>query len=59
MDQQRLMDICDQDIITFTEMPQSDRDLVWDKRHYLRSIPGALPKVIIITIVLGACHLKG
>ena len=36
-----------QDIMSFTELPAADREIVWDKRHYLRSIPGALPKVLL------------
>lgn len=36
-----------QDIMSFTELPVADREIVWDKRHYLRSIPGALPKVLL------------
>ena len=33
--------------MSFTELPAADREIVWDKRHYLRSIPGALPKVLL------------
>eukprot|EP00095_Tigriopus_kingsejongensis_P002430 maker-scaffold855_size87859-snap-gene-0.14 protein:Tk02430 transcript:maker-scaffold855_size87859-snap-gene-0.14-mRNA-1 annotation:"phosphatidylinositol 4-phosphate 3-kinase c2 domain-containing subunit beta" len=44
---EHLMDICDLDIMTFGEISQSDQDLIWEKRHYLRSIPGALPKVLL------------
>ena len=24
-----------------------EREVLWDKRHYLRNIPGALPKVLL------------
>ena len=40
-DQQLLLDICSQDIMSFAELPVADREIVWDKRHYLRSIPGS------------------
>ncbi len=45
--QQQLIDICDQDIITFTEMPPQAREVLWEKRYYLSQIPGALPKVLL------------
>lgn len=45
--QQQLMDICDQDVFTFTEMPPQEREVLWEKRYYLSTIPGALPKVLL------------
>lgn len=45
--QQQLLDVCDQDIITFTELPAQEREVLWEKRHYLSEIPGALPKVFL------------
>lgn len=44
--QQQLKDICEQDILEFTKRSPSERELLWDKRHYLGSVPGALPKVL-------------
>ena len=35
------------DLITFTEIPQHEREILWEKRHYLRNVPGALPKVLL------------
>lgn len=45
--QQQLYDICDQDIITFSEMSPVEREVLWEKRYYLSKIPGALPKVLL------------
>ena len=45
--QQLLLDICDQDFITFTEMDAPNREVLWEKRYYLNKIPGALPKVLL------------
>ncbi len=47
MTQQQLLDICAQDILTFTELPAAEREVLWEKRYYLREIPGALPKVLL------------
>ena len=33
--QQELLDVCDQDFISFTELRPQDREVLWDKRHYL------------------------
>ena len=44
---QHLLDICSQDIITFTEMPAQDKEVLWEKRYYLKNTPGALPKVLL------------
>ena len=44
---QQLLDICSQDIITFTELPAYEKEVLWEKRHYLKNIPGALPKVFL------------
>ena len=45
--QQELLDVCDQDFISFTELRPQDREVLWEKRHYLCDIPGALPKVLL------------
>ena len=45
--QQELLDICDQDIITFFGLPSHQKELLWEKRYYLRNIPRALPKVLL------------
>ena len=49
--QQQLRDMCEQDILAFTQRSPGERELLWDKRHYLLdnqgSIPGALPKVLL------------
>ena len=44
---QDLVDYCEQDILAFNSRPPSDREKLWDKRHYLRGVPGALPKVLL------------
>ena len=44
---QQLLDICSIDIITFSELPAHEKEILWEKRHYLRNIPGALPKVLL------------
>ncbi len=43
--QQQLLDICDQDILSFNDLPVAEREVLWEKRYYLKGIPGALPKV--------------
>ncbi len=44
---QQLRDICDQDLITFTELSAGEREILWEKRFYLRQVAGALPKVLL------------
>ena len=44
---QQLLDICSQDIITFTQLPAHEKEVLWEKRYYLKNIPGALPKVLL------------
>ena len=44
---QDLVDYCEQDILAFNSRPPSDKEKLWDKRHYLRGVPGALPKVLL------------
>ena len=44
---QQLLDICSQDIMTFTELPAHEKEILWEKRYYLKNIPGALPKVLL------------
>lgn len=46
-DQQQLQDTCDLDIFTFLELPAPQREILWEKRYYLTSLPGALPKVLL------------
>lgn len=43
--QQQLLDIIDQD--TFTRPLPEDREVLWEKRHYLHHKPEALAKVIL------------
>uniref|UniRef100_A0A1B6CT28 Uncharacterized protein n=3 Tax=Clastoptera arizonana TaxID=38151 RepID=A0A1B6CT28_9HEMI len=43
--QQQLLDITEQD--TFTKPLVEDREVLWEKRHYLSTIPHALPKVFL------------
>ena len=45
--QQQLRDMCEQDILEFTQRSPGERELLWDKRRYLGSTPGALPKVLL------------
>ena len=45
--QQQLRDMCEQDILEFTHRSPGERELLWDKRRYLGSTPGALPKVLL------------
>ncbi|XP_044594663.1 phosphatidylinositol 4-phosphate 3-kinase C2 domain-containing subunit beta isoform X2 [Cotesia glomerata] len=40
-----LIDICQQD--TFSRPPVDEREILWEKRHYLHEIPEALPKVLL------------
>ena len=44
---QELVDYCEQDILAFNRRPPRDKEILWDKRHYLRGVPGALPKVLL------------
>lgn len=32
---------------TFTKFPAEDREVLWEKRHYLHNYPTALPKVLL------------
>jgi len=32
---------------TFTRVPAEDREVLWEKRHYLYNQPNALPKVLL------------
>lgn len=32
---------------TFTKFPAEDREVLWEKRHYLYKYPNALPKVLL------------
>ena len=47
MTKQQLTDICSQDLMTFTGIPLQEREILWEKRHYLKNVPGALPKVLL------------
>ena len=44
---QQLLDTCSQDIITFTELPAHEKEILWEKRYYLKNVAGALPKVLL------------
>ena len=44
---QQLLDYCEQDILAFNKRPPRDKEILWDKRHYLRGVAGALPKVLL------------
>ena len=44
---QQLLDICGQDIMTFTELPAHEKEILWEKRYYLKNVAGALPKVLL------------
>ena len=44
---QELQDYCEQDILAFNKRPPKNKEIVWDKRHYLRGVCGALPKVLL------------
>ncbi len=41
------MDSCDLDLLTFNQQRPEKRERLWEKRYYLRNIPGALPKVLL------------
>lgn len=43
--QQQLLDIVEMDI--FSRPPVECREVLWEKRHYLRHVPEALPKVLL------------
>ncbi|XP_069687221.1 phosphatidylinositol 4-phosphate 3-kinase C2 domain-containing subunit beta isoform X3 [Periplaneta americana] len=43
--QQQLLNIIEQD--TFTRPPVEDREVLWEKRHYLHHMPQALPKILL------------
>ena len=58
--QQMLLDICDQDIFTFTEMPINEREVLWEKRYYLTNLSGkilfdAQCKTLNLLLSIG-CH---
>ena len=40
---QKLLDFCEQDILAFNGRSPQDKELLWDKRHYLRGISGFCP----------------
>jgi len=44
---QQLQDFCEQDILAFNSRPPLDREILWEKRHYLGGVSGALPKVLL------------
>ena len=43
--QQQLLEIIHQD--TLSKVPVEEREILWEKRHYLYKIPEALPKVLL------------
>eukprot|EP00092_Neocalanus_flemingeri_P001614 GFUD01001721.1.p1 GENE.GFUD01001721.1~~GFUD01001721.1.p1 ORF type:complete len:1837 (+),score=416.06 GFUD01001721.1:479-5989(+) len=44
---QQLQDFCEQDILAFNTRPPLDKEILWEKRHYLGGVSGALPKVLL------------
>ena len=48
--------MCSQDLLSFAELSQPDREILWEKRHYLTNVPGALPKVLL-TAKLWDCKM--
>ena len=45
--QQQLKDIVERDIFTFNRGDAEDREVLWEKRHYLQHEPAALAKVLL------------
>ncbi|XP_050713175.1 phosphatidylinositol 4-phosphate 3-kinase C2 domain-containing subunit beta-like isoform X2 [Eriocheir sinensis] len=45
--QQQLSDIIERDIFTFNKGSAEEREILWEKRHYLHSEPFALAKVLL------------
>ncbi|KAK6626146.1 hypothetical protein RUM43_006451 [Polyplax serrata] len=45
--QQLLINISEQD--SYAKAKKTDREILWEKRHYLHNIPQALPKVLLAT----------
>ncbi|KAI4457618.1 phosphatidylinositol kinase [Holotrichia oblita] len=43
--QQMLMDVVEKDMLF--KIPINDREVLWEKRHYLYNIPEALPKILL------------
>ncbi|XP_071051233.1 phosphatidylinositol 4-phosphate 3-kinase C2 domain-containing subunit beta [Onthophagus taurus] len=43
--QQMLQDVVEKDMLF--KIPSNDREVLWEKRHYLYDIPEALPKVLL------------
>ncbi|KRT80159.1 C2 domain containing protein [Oryctes borbonicus] len=43
--QQMLMDVVEKDMLF--KIPSNDREVLWEKRHYLYMIPIALPKILL------------
>ncbi|XP_023349681.1 phosphatidylinositol 4-phosphate 3-kinase C2 domain-containing subunit beta [Eurytemora carolleeae] len=44
---EQLVSLCEQDILTFYKRSTLEREILWEKRFYLRNTPGALPKVLL------------
>ena len=44
---QQLSDYCEQDILAFNTRHPQDKEILWEKRHYLKGVAGALPKVLL------------
>lgn len=44
---EQLIHLCEQDILSFHSRPSLEKEVLWEKRHYLRRTPGALPKVLL------------
>ncbi|CAL4157282.1 unnamed protein product, partial [Meganyctiphanes norvegica] len=45
--QQQLSDIIERDVFTFNKSDVEEREILWEKRHYLHEKPAALAKVLL------------
>jgi hypothetical protein len=36
---EQLIHLCEQDILSFHSRPALDKEVLWEKRHYLRYLP--------------------
>ena len=56
---QQLSDYCEQDILAFNSRHPGDKEILWEKRHYLRGVAGALPKVLLAARTWDPASLPG
>ena len=56
---QQLADYCEQDILAFNTRHPQDKEILWDKRYYLRGVAGALPKVLLAARTWDPASLPG